>query len=238
MIEATESKPFGGINEAELGYFAQTYNDGDPELAAPEMSIAIESVASAVAARIDNLSSATDPKFLAIFIVTDRSRILASQLNAAVEPILNNGARALCSQSWLIGPSCTSGYRLQLAGTDNGEIFKEIEDKGLGAYPAIVFDPSATQLELRYYKSGLSDHEDVRSYLLDETSFTLEKLDEVVSQAYEEGFKTADASRGSQIWSDAPKYFPGPNTEASFQHLIKFALSIAFHPKRFSVAPA
>jgi len=94
-VAAGDANPFGGINEDDVRTFATSYLGEVPELAAPEFSIALESVARAVAARMDHDDYAADEKRLAFFIITDRARVLGERIGAIGEPIVDNGSKRL-----------------------------------------------------------------------------------------------------------------------------------------------
>ena len=181
-VAAGDANPFGGMSEEEVRALALSYSGYNPELAAPEFSIALESVARAVSARMDHEAYVLENKRLAFFLITDRPRILAERIGATIEPILDNGSRELCGWVLVTGANCTSGYSFALVGTTAADLFKEINAKGVGNEVALVFDPNATERELRYYPRGVCYPEVVQRFSFRTMNFTMPMLDSVLKR--------------------------------------------------------
>lgn len=235
VVSSTDVNPFGGFSEAEVRAAATALMGDIPELAASEFSIALECVAHAVTARMDHQDYATESKRLAFFLITDRPRTLAERIGAAVEPIIDNGSKELCGWMLVIPATCTSGYGTQLAGTTTAELFNEVLTKGAGNEPALVFDPNATDKELRYYPKGVSSPEVVQRFPFRTMTFTLAMLDSVLKRLHEQALVTPDAAKGLGIWHEADKYRPITDAEARLQGLMRLTLSVAFDTRHFSV---
>jgi len=235
VVAATDTNPFGGLSEAEARSLAASYAANVAELAAPEFSIALESVARAVAQRMDNVAYATEKKRLAFFFITDRPRVVAERIGAIDEPIIDNGTKALCGWILVTGANCRSGYSCELTGTTTGELFKEVIEKGIGTEIALVFDPNATDKELRYYPKGVAAPTVVQRFSFRTMTFTMSMLDSVLKRLHDESLLTPDAAKGLGIWHDAAKYRPIKDAEARFQGLVRLTLSVAFDRGLFSV---
>ena len=61
-------------------------------------------------------------------------------------------------------------------------MFDEINLMGIGNISALVFDPGATDPEIRYYPEGLNEDGRVQRYSIAESAFTLASLDKVLNQ--------------------------------------------------------
>lgn len=229
LVGPNETNPLGGTNKAELAAVAEASFGTDPELEAPETRIAVEGLARVIAARMDHVDWSHDPKLLAIFVFSDRPRELAAVLKANREPILDNGSRPLTGRLWVTGPGFASGYYVPLAATDPSGLFKEVLDKGVGDTVALVFDPTATDPEIRYYPRGLNDPDHVQRFLIAEKVFTLGALDKVLTLFHQSNIITPDAAgRSLNPWYDGAKYVPRKETEAFLQGWLKSILGVAF----------
>jgi len=227
-IEPDEPNPLGGATEADLTAVADDLG-ADPTLEAPESLIAIQCLAGAIAARMTHVDWAQGPRQLAIFIISDRPRQLAASLSANRAPILDNGANVLTGRLWITSPNVASGYFCILNATDPGGMFDEINLMGIGNISALVFDPGATDPEIRYYPEGLNEDGRVQRYSIAESAFTLASLDKVLNQFHSENIITPDAGLGiTNPWRDGDRYIPREHTEAFIQALLKMVLSVAF----------
>lgn len=235
VVSPTDENPFGGLSEEEVRATAESLLGDGPELAASDFSIALESIARAVAARMDHDDYSVESKRLAFFIISDRPRVLADRIGAVLEPIVDNGSKELCGWVVVTPVTCTSGYCVQLAGVTTAELFQEVVAKGAGNEAALVFDPNATDKELRYYPKGVGSPEVVQRFPFRTMTFTLPMLDRVLKRLHEEHLVTPDAAKGLGIWEDAEKYRPITDAEARLQGLMRLTLSIAFDMRLFSV---
>lgn len=229
LVEPNEANPLGGMTEAELAEVAETDFGSDPELEAPETGIAVEGLARVIAARMDHADWVGDPKLLAIFVFSDRPRELAETLKAQREPILDNGSRPITGKLWVTGPNFASGYFIPLAAADPSGLFSEAQEKGIGDMAALIFDPTATDPEIRYYPRGLNEPDHVQRFLIAEKVFTLDTLDKGLTLFHESNVITPDAAgRSFNPWHDGAKYVPRKETEAFLQGWLKSILGVAF----------
>jgi hypothetical protein len=238
FTESGDPAPLGGVTREDLAAVVASSFGMYPELEAPEVRIAVETLAKALAARMRHAGWTSDPKLLAVFLITDRARELGNKIAATREPIIDNGSKPFGGRLWVASNNFTSGYWLPFRGGDDAAVFGEVEMMGFGDHPAIVFDPSATDLELRYYPRGLSDMDRVHRFVIAQYNFTLESLDKVLKRFHEYNIITPDAVLGEQDpWKKASHYFPRPNTESFLQGWLKSVLSVAFldHIIRFEV---
>jgi len=108
-------------------------------------------------------------------------------------------------------------------------MFEEVRKKGMGDRAALVFDPSATDPEIRYYPYGLNQEDRVQRFSIANEVFTVFILDKVLQQFYEDNIITPDAALPDfNPWADGSKYIPRERTEAFLQGMLKMILSIAF----------
>ena len=231
FVAADETNPLGGASEEELQAVLTEQLGADPSLEGSEGAIAVEFLARIVAARMAHPDWSNDPKQLAVFLVSDRVRELAVALQAAKEPIINNGSRRLAGMLWLTTAGFQSGYFSAFTSTAPAGIFEEVKTKGMANRPAFVFDPTATEPEIRYYPDGLDNDNRVQRFLLSNQTFTLATFDAVMTQLYKQSIITPAATLAEfNPWKDASKYIPRPSAEALYQAMAKIALSVAFGP--------
>jgi hypothetical protein len=228
-VSVADIVPTGGTDLSALAGVANDTIGKDSELDTSEDGIGIESIAKVVGARLRHELYPTDGKSLAVFLVTDRARQIADQFGLVREPIVDNGGLELSGKLWIGAPTFRSAYPKVFSATDHAGIFAEIDALGLSSHPVLVFDPNAVDLELRYYSNGLSDVENVQTFLIAAAGFTIELLDRVLNRFYETSLKTPDTVLGREgPWSDAAKFIPRPDTEAFLQNWLKISLSSFF----------
>ncbi len=239
FVNFADPNPLGGVTREDVASVAVAAYGVDPELDTRETSIAVEGLARSIIARLENPAASGDPRRLSIFLLSDRPRDLARELNAKKEPILDNGSLQLAGSLWISGPTFVSGYRVALAGTDTGSMFDEVSQKGVGDLPAFVFDPSATEAEIRYYPGGLDEPDYVQRFIISEKVFTLDALDRVLTAFHESNIIAPDAAgRSFNPWQESKKYIPRTDAEAFLQGGLKLAITVAFQRKctvRFEV---
>ncbi|MGJ4916056.1 hypothetical protein [Bradyrhizobium oligotrophicum] len=232
FVGPNDSNPFGGASKEELASVVQNNLGDDPDFEAPEGALAVELLARSIAARMSHADWVKDTKRLAVFIVSDRAREMATALGAAREPIIDNGSRCLTGALWLTGGSFASGYYLKFNSCEPSEIFDEVRAKGLGSKPALAFDPNATKPEIRFYPKGVDDEARVQRFIVSSGAFTLAALDSVMKNHYEQSIITPDATLPDfNPWKNAAKYYPRERAEAFFQGMLKLVLDVAFGPK-------
>jgi len=227
FVEAGEVNPFGGASEADLEAIVKESFGSDSDLDATEDDIAIWSLARVVTARMRHADWANDPKEIAIFVITDRPRELGEALAGELEPIIDNGSNRLTGRLWVAGPALASAYRLALAAQSTGDVFKEVAAK-LGDKPALVFDPNATDLEIRYYPQGVGQPDVVLKYPMPGLAFSLKSLDTTLSRFHAENLVSPDATKSENSpWRNSGNYIPRASAEAFLQGWLKSILSVA-----------
>jgi hypothetical protein len=228
-VSADDPNPLGGANLNDLAQVAADSFGDDPELEAPEISIGIEALAKAIGARMRHADWLNDPKALSVFLLSDQARDLGTKLGASLEPIIDNGSKRFAGRLWIASPVFISGYWLPLEHSEAAEVFHEIGERGVGDTAALVFDPNASDLELRFYPDGLNNIDSVRRFVIAEQVFSLDALDKVLRRFHESNIITPDAALGDlNPWNKSEQYIPRPKTEAFLQGWLKSVLSIAF----------
>ncbi|WP_127520024.1 hypothetical protein [Mesorhizobium sp. Z1-4] len=229
LVDPNDANPLGSADVDEMVSVAHENLGVDPEIDVPSDRIAIQAIAKAVSARIRNDAFSSDRKVLSAFLISDRSRADAEQLSAQREPIVDNGSIAFSGSLWIAGPAFRRAYRHSFSHANTSEIFEEIEDLGLGNSRIFLFDPNATDFEIRYYPYGISDADTVQIFLIWQHEFSIEALDRVLQRFYETSIRTPDAKIGPEgPWSNPAKYVPRPETEAFLQNWMKIAINVGF----------
>lgn len=229
LVMWSDPNPLGAVTTNEIAAIVTTEYGADPALDARDTSIAVEALARVLIARMENASAVDDPKRLAIFMLTDRPRELAQQLNGKKEPIIDNGSLRLAGNLWIAGPSFASGYCVALVATETATLFDEVAQKGVGDRPAFVFDPAATEPEIRFYPNGVNDTDSVQRFVIAEKVFTLAALDRVLQVFHESNVITPHAAgKTFNPWHTSAKYIPRADAEAFLQSALQLALSVAF----------
>jgi hypothetical protein len=231
FVATDELNPLGGASQEDLLAVVTEQLGEDPNLEGSEGAIAVEGLARIISARMAHSGWQNDPKRLAVFFVSDRVRDLAASLDATKEPIIDNGSRTLTGLLWLTSPGFKSGHYLSLNSTAPAGVFEEVKAKGFGNRSAFVFDPTATEPEIRYYPDGVDNDTRVQRFLVSKSTFTLATFDAVMTLLYKQSMITPAATLAEfNPWKDASKYIPRPGAEALYQAMAKIALSVAFGP--------
>jgi hypothetical protein len=235
FVQKGDTNPFGSVTEAELSAVAQASFATYTELDANELMIGVESLAKALAARMAHSAGPSDAKILAVFLLSDRARDLGAQLAATREPIIDNGSKRFTGRLWVASPNLTSGYWVPFKGKEAAGIFDEVEKHGVGSHPAMVFDPNATDAEVRFYPRGLADANRVQRFIVAQHAFSVEALDKVLDSFHQTSIRTPDAAvEAFNLWANGKKYHPRQHAEAFLQGWLKSVIDVAFRDHSFT----
>ncbi len=96
----------------------------------------------------------------AVFLLQATPPEIASGVVAKREPMLDSGAIPMNGRIWFVSPVAACGHCVDCDVAEDDKLFRLVTDTlGLGATPAIVFDPRPSGAETRFYPGGLGDPE-------------------------------------------------------------------------------
>ena len=229
LVTSGNSAPFGDTNADQLSSIAQQFFGAEPDLEAPGITIAIQALAKGLGARLQNAESANDKKDVAVFLISDRPRDVANGIGAKHEPIIDDGSCAFAGKLWIAPATFVSGYSIGFKKAAIADAFEETINLGLGDVAACVFNPKATDREIRFYPRGLSNDTFVVRFAISDVAFDFDTLDQVLKTFHSQNFITPDATIDVlDPWKVASKFYPREKTEAFFQAWLKTALSVVF----------
>ncbi|HWJ69003.1 MAG TPA: hypothetical protein VNS79_03005 [Sphingobium sp.] len=144
------------------------------------------------------------------------------------EPMLGDGGVEVAGRIWFVSETAQSGKSIEPPSIDAGAVFDHVAELGLGAVPAVAFNPTVEPPTLRYYPRGLNDHHNPEVIEINDIEVTAERIETIIERLWEACFITPDAqiSGGSDVWADASQHWAASNAEAVVQAHIKAALAI------------
>ncbi|MGJ4965228.1 hypothetical protein [Bradyrhizobium sp. HKCCYLRH3061] len=229
LVSSGDPAPFGATNVDQLAGVAQDFYGAEPDLDASAIEIALQALAKVIGQRVQNPGARGDKKAVAIFIISERPRALASTVGAKHQPIIDDGSEALTGKLWISPATFVSGYSVELETADTASAFEKVSQLGLGSLAACVYNPAATQEEIRFYARGIDYDTHVIKFPVSNVALDFDTLDNVLDTFHKQNFITPDATHDIlDPWKDARKYHPRANTEAFFQAWLKTALTIVF----------
>jgi hypothetical protein len=147
-------------------------------------------------------------------------------------PMLDNGLTPLTGRLWFVNAVVNVGKYIELSGEEDDELFRRIaEDFRLGDVQAIVFDPRAESIEIRYYPRGLQNPDICELISVSGTDISLDGIFAAIDRIHQNCFVTPDAQSLSgklRLWKDSSKWLPSSDAEAIIQMNLKAGLTTAF----------
>lgn len=143
------------------------------------------------------------------------------------EPMLGDGGVEVCGRIWFVNETVQSGRWLDVL-PDDGEMFDEVEARGLGHVPAVVFNPTVATPVIRIYRNGLGAGDDFMAVEILDREVRLQDIRRVIDFVHEKNLCTPDAQVvGASMWADPAKFHAASNAEAIAQLQVKTGLSVA-----------
>lgn len=208
-----------------------TARDGAGTGADADLSATIRfkaAVAKLLRRRQARVEARSDPNVPAVFLLQATPPVSAGV--AKREPMLNSGLIPVSGRIWFVSPAVVSGRSIVCEVEDDDALFRLVTDTlGLGAIPAIVFDPRSSAPELRFYRNGLDDPERCDILSFGDGEITLDRITAVIQHIYDECLKTPEAQiHPGKLWVDHKKWWAAEDAEALVHLQIKAGLAGAF----------
>ena len=144
------------------------------------------------------------------------------------EPMLGDGGVEVCGRIWFVNETAQSGRWLDVASSDDGAMFDEVDALGLGHVAAVVFNPKVATPVMRIYGNGLGAGDDFVPVEILDREVRLEDIRRVIDFVHERNLCTPDAQvAGASMWADSNRLHAASNAEAIAQLQVKTALSVA-----------
>lgn len=146
-------------------------------------------------------------------------------------PHVANGQDSV-SQKVLISNSVLSrAYSLGIVPDEN--IYEALEAAGLGELPAFIVDWRSDKPAATFYRSGVSDPEDVEHVYLSSHEITPDELKAVLDAFYEDRLRTPlkiSEGHGQKVWTDASVGSPAERPEEKIQGILLTYLRARIRP--------
>lgn len=148
---------------------------------------------------------------------------------AALHPMLDNGLTDVEGKLWFVGPVVLRGHSAPLP-TSDADIWRAVEDLGLGSVTAVLYDPRLSPPEVRYYANGLENADDCQvTPVLATGTVTLDDIFAVIDRVHDRQLVTPDAqSEMGKLWADQRRAHPVSKAEMTVQMYLETALNVGF----------
>lgn len=148
-------------------------------------------------------SPETDPR-LSVLLLEPSGPPVAVAHRCRRAHMLDRGREPLLGRVWFVTHVVTAGTWLPVDFERDDDFFNFVIDElGLGASPAVVFDP-APEPELRFYPSGLADDENVEPLRLPYSDVSLGEIFGAIESVYNTQLVTPGSQRSAlRVWEDA-----------------------------------
>jgi hypothetical protein len=144
--------------------------------------------------------------------------------------MLDRGREPIEGRVWFVSHIVTVG-RWVTAPLDDDDLFFSyvVNDLGLGATPAVLYDPRDPGPELRVYPNGLGDAETVEKLHIANTDIDISDVYARISAIHKHHLVTPGAQhRGTRVWEDAAHERAVTNAEDVLGGLIAAGLQAAY----------
>lgn len=170
-----------------------------------------------------------DPLMPAIFLLNPCSE---SEIDGNIpkhKPLLDNGLTPVAGRLWFVSPAVVEGTYVDFDCDD--DVFFELVNDGLrlGNVPAVIFDPRTTNLEIRYYRDGLSKAEDCDMINLKNTEISMEQVFSLINLVHRNTLVSPDGQpQEGKLWRRNSRHWPAENAEGMIQLYLVVGLKTKF----------
>jgi hypothetical protein len=145
-------------------------------------------------------------------------------------PMLDTGRATIGGRFWFVGPTAARGFELKPeAWPEDAEMFSQAtENLAMGDVPAVVVELRTETPQVRHYRRGLANPEDVEVVSLESETIDIERILAAVDQAHKMHLATPQPAADMQLWTNRAKHWPARNAERRIQFILRVALQGAF----------
>jgi hypothetical protein len=179
--------------------------------------------------RTSREGSGEDPTRLAVIVLETLGRDDPFLDPFELVPMLDQGVVPLNSRLWLTNVGVTFGHFLNHE-LNSAEVFAWVIGLGLGDKSTIVFDPSVDGGELRFYRNGLADMGEVKSYPIAYVSAVSYKdVKAVIDLVWLESLASPQHQLNHvSTWKKPSAHWASSNAESVVQSQLRIGLKMAF----------
>lgn len=231
MAAPDDARPiFGTWTAAELAKTARADAGLGSDAGLPPLVRFVSNVAKLVRRRRAQPNAGLDPLRPAVFLLHPIPPEHPSSNVSKRVPMLDNGMTVVNGRIWFVSAGPGSGRYIDFAVADDEELFQLVTTTlGLGATPAIVFDPRPPTAEARFYAKGLDDPDHYETVSLSDGDVTLDRIFDAIENVYKSCLVTPEAQlEPGKLWRNPNKWWPSPKAEAVVQLNLKAGLVAAF----------
>ncbi|HEY0928082.1 hypothetical protein [Brevundimonas sp.] len=171
-----------------------------------------------VADLVEQRSEKGEAKGVSVFLRSAALRDDVKDRETTPLPLVANGQEAVSQKVLISNTVLSRAYSLGIVPDEN--IYEALEEAGLGNLPAFVVDWRDETPRATFYRSGVSDPEDVEQVYLSSHEITPDELKAVLDGFYEDRLRTphrVSEGHGQKVWSNAALGWPAERPEEKIQ---------------------
>lgn len=225
--EATEPDPW---SDAELLATASQFAGVGSDSELPEVDRFRAAISRLVAKVIGNAGSPIPAARPSVFLLEPGGPPEQVREKSTRVPMLDQGREPLDRRVWFVTHIGNLGYWVPAEFESDDELFRFVTDQvGLGAVPAILYDPRPPVVQLRYYPSGLDEPDACEELQLAHSEVAIEKIFGKIDLVYRNQLVTPGAQpRVTRLWADSSRGTAVRDAEALLSAVLQGSLQTAF----------
>ncbi|MNQ66309.1 hypothetical protein D3C85_807990 [compost metagenome] len=217
---------FGGIDVSQIEVVAKEVG------ASPEAgSSPIERFAGRVAQLVEGRFEKGEAKGVSVFLRSLAIKDDVKDRKTKPIPMLGNGEDAISQQVLISNTALTHAHALEIVPDEH--IFSTLEAHGLDGLPAFIVDWRGDKPKAMFFRSGVSNPEDVELVYLSSHEITATELKEILDQFYDQRMRTPQRiseGHGQKVWEKAASGWPAEKPEERIQGKLITFLRGKIHP--------
>ena len=143
--------------------------------------------------------------------------------------MLGDGGVEVCGKIWFSNVTVQSGWCITADSEDDDEMFREVEARGLGDIPAVVFNPKVVMPTVRIYRKGIGNDEKVERIEIADVDIDIGEIRRTVDWVASKQLATPEVQTpGVSMWKNAPEFWASTRAEGIAQLQLKTALAVRF----------
>lgn len=225
--EVTEPDPW---SDSELFATASEFAGVGSDIDLPEVDRFRAAISRLVAKVIDNERRPVPTARPSVFLLEPAGPPERLRENSTRVPMLDQGREPLDRRVWFVTHVGNLGYWVPADFDSDDGLFRFVTDEvGMGAVPAILYDPRPPGSQLRYYPSGLDEPDSCEELPLAHSEVALDKVFEKIDLVYKNQLVTPGAQpRVTRLWADSSRGTAVRDAEALLSAVLQGALQTAF----------
>ena len=164
-----------------------------------------------------------------LFLLTRKGAVAPPEGELQIVHLMDQGRAPLEGRVWFVNAPVLRAEGLRIPDWDSESLITEIAvDWGAGEVPAILFDPTTDQPQIRHYPRGLANSDECDVRHIEDRMVDLDEILTVIDEIHDRFLQTGTAqSRSVKLWEDQDMYYPKRDAEDLVQHHLRLGLTTA-----------